>query len=52
MPVDAGVSNVKPRYRVCANEFKTSAGRPDRPALEEDTLAQNKSDMNSQKSKL
>ncbi|KAG6358503.1 hypothetical protein INS49_014387 [Diaporthe citri] len=36
MPVDAG----------------TTAGRPDRPALEEDTLAQHKSDVNSQNSRL
>ncbi|KAL2277583.1 hypothetical protein FJTKL_15333 [Diaporthe vaccinii] len=36
MPVDGG----------------TTAGRPDRPALEEDTLAQKKPDVNSQRSKL
>lgn len=34
------------------NASKTTAGRPDRPALEEDTLAENKSDMKTQKSRL
>lgn len=34
------------------NASKTTAGRPDRPALEEDTLAQDKSDVKGQKSRL
>lgn len=40
------------RNIVSTNVSKTTAGRPDRPALEEDTLAQKKSDVKAQNSKL
>lgn len=40
------------KQRVCTNKFKTTAGRPDRPALEEDTLSGTKSDAKNHKSRL
>lgn len=40
------------RQRLYINTFQVSAGRPDRPALEEDTLAVNNLDVKVQKSKL
>lgn len=47
-----GKSVLSVRQRMYVNALQVSAGRPDRPALEEDTLAVGKPDGNIQKSKL